>query len=100
MPRLTIRLVKPQYTPVDAREFEINFRRALIEHFGSEDSTTFAKWAHDYALEQLRGYPTGIDEADQLIDAWREAEARAHCLAFEEWMRCVPEPVFEVGLEH
>ncbi|RXZ44113.1 hypothetical protein [Crenobacter cavernae] len=100
MPRLTIRLVKPQYTPVDAREFEINFRRALIDHFGTEDCATFAKWAHDYALTQFKDYPTGLTEADEVIHNWRNAEARAHCLAFEEWMRCVPEPVFEVSLEH
>jgi hypothetical protein len=100
MARLKIRLLKPHFTPVDKEQFEALFRLALIEHFGSEDSATFAKWAHDYTLEQFKHYPTGLAEADQVIEHWREALPRAQCRSFEEWMRCAPaEPEFQVALE-
>lgn len=100
MPRLKIKLLKPHYTPVDAQEFEKLFRLALIDHFGTEDHATFAKWAHDYALEQFKNYPTGLEEADQVVRNWLDALPRAQCRAFEEWMRCAPEPEFHIAIEH
>jgi len=100
MPRLKIKLLKPHYTPVDTEEFEKLFRLALIDHFGTEDSATFAKWAHDYTLTQFKQFPTGMEEADQVINNWRKALPGAQCRAFEEWSRCAPEPEFQIAIEH
>jgi hypothetical protein len=51
-------------------------------------------------LEQFKNYPTGLEEADQVVRNWLDALPRAQCRAFEEWMRCAPEPEFHVAIEH
>jgi len=98
MPRLVVRLLKPDFHPIDARDVERGFHLALVDFFGSEDSAGFAKWAHDYTMGQFGRFPTGMDEADQVVRNWREALTHAQCGAFSEWMRCAPAPQFEIEL--